>query len=114
MYTSPNVTPSIKRRIEVERKIVKRTVSALLEAGFVLSVFDGEEESAKTGTDYKMLHDALMETDEDYLFVWQDGEKQRFGWVKFVYGNDGPDVINDYTTNLEDVLAPVNKYAERF
>lgn len=34
------------------------------------------------------------------------------GWVRFVYGNDGHDVISDYTTNLESVLEPINAYAE--
>jgi hypothetical protein len=33
--------------------------------------------------------------------------------VRFVYGNDGYDVINDYTVDLEDVLKSVNEYADR-
>jgi len=28
------------------------------------------------------------------------------------YGNDGWDVISDYTTNLEDTLAPLNKWCQ--
>lgn len=117
MYNSPNVTPAVKARIGIERKIVKLTVKTLLESGFELAVHDGEEWHNRT-TDAKKLHDALMETDEDRLFVYRPdgpkGSRDWFGWVFFVYGNDGPDVINDYTVNLEDVLAPVNKYAERF
>lgn len=111
MYISPNVTPEVKRRIAVEKKIVIRTVAELLKAGYQLSVFDGEEESRITW-DAKELHKALMNTDEDFLNVWVEGEAKQFGWVKFVYGNYGNDVISDYTVNLESVLAPVNAYAE--
>jgi hypothetical protein len=57
-----------------------------------------------------------METDDDRLFVYKvDGPKGRrdwFGWVFFVYGNDGYDVISDYTTNLESSLTATNKLAE--
>jgi len=35
------------------------------------------------------------------------------GWVYFVYGNDGWDVVSDYTTNLEAVLKGSGELAER-
>jgi hypothetical protein len=114
MYISPDFDSkltALKNRIKLEQRIVKLTVDTLLRAGFVLSVFDGEEETAIT-KDKKTLIDALMETDDDYIFVYQDGEKARFGWVRFVYGNDGWDVISDYTTNLDEVLSGVLAYAE--
>jgi hypothetical protein len=34
-------------------------------------------------------------------------------WVRLSPGN-GADVITDYTTNLESLLAPINKFAEGF
>jgi hypothetical protein len=104
-----DVDQGVRARVAVERRIVKRTVKDLLEAGYTLSVFDGEEESAMTSTDYKLLHDALLNTDQDFLNVWVNGK--RFGWVRFVYGNDGYDVISDYTVNLEDALKGVNEFA---
>jgi hypothetical protein len=110
MYKSPNMTPDVKRRVAVEMRIVKSAVKELLSHDFLLSVFDGEEETAHTSTDYKMLHDALMETDEDYLHVWKDGK--RFGWVRFVYGNDGYDMIFDYSVNLDTFIAETNKLAD--
>ena len=101
---------AVKARMAIERRIVKRAVKDLIEAGFPLSVYDGENESAKTSTDYKLLHDALMETDEDFVNVWENGK--RIGWVRFTYGNDGYDVISDYTVNLEDALKSVNDFAD--
>lgn len=115
MYMSDNVTPAIRARIAIERRIVKLTVKTLIEAGYALSVFDGEEQTAYTTTDFKMLHDALMETDEDYLYAKKadaDG-KMKKSFVYFVYGNDGWDVISDHSVSLEDVLKPVFELAER-
>lgn len=112
MYKSPDwdsKPASLKKRILLEQRIVKHTVKALLTAGYALSVFDGENDSVVT-TENTILIDALMETDEDFLNVYKDGK--RIGWVRFVYGNDGYDVICDYTVNLEDALAETNKLAE--
>lgn len=53
---------------------------------------------------------AMFSTGEDRLFVHlptHTGETEWCGWVYFVYGNDGWDVVNDYTTNLESILQPV-------
>ncbi len=105
----------IRRRIAIERRIVKKTIDDLLAAGFELAVHDGEEWHERT-TDRAKLIDAIMNTDEDRLFVYRaDGPKGRrdwFGWVFFVYGNDGWDVMSDYTVNLEDTLKPVNALAD--
>ena len=35
------------------------------------------------------------------------------GWVRFVFGNSGYDVINDYSTNLEKFLKPVFEIADK-
>lgn len=115
MYESPNMTPEVQRRHNVEKRIVKHIVADLLAADFELAVHDGEEWHNRT-TDAAKLHKALMETDEDRLFVYKaDGPKGRrdwFGWVFFVYGNDGYDVISDYTVNLEPWIEPINKWVE--
>ena len=49
---------------------------------------------------------AVMLADEDTLLVHRprpdQGDYERLGWVKLVYGNDGWDVICDYTVPLEE------------
>lgn len=53
------------------------------------------------------------------LFVYsaaEGGKKPQNGfdyWVRCTPGN-GADFISDYTTNLEQVLAPVNVFARQF
>ncbi len=110
---------SNKMRQLVEKKIVRRMVSDLLRAGFVLNVDNGGEDMelpAPTGLK-KVIMDTMMQTDDDRLYVYSltQGEMKQpsyVGWVQFIYGNDGYDVISDYTVNLESHMAGVNKLAE--
>lgn len=100
-------------RIKVEHDIVTRTVDVLLQQGYLLQTNQGGEglEPVKPTADRKLILSHLNETDDELLLV-SGPEGQRIGSVYFVYGNDGWDVISDYSTNLEEVLAPVMKYAE--
>ena len=101
-------------RKEAEKRIVASAIADLLEAGFEVTVYDGEEETVVRSTDAGEIAAAMMTTDEDYLYVHSPGDgAQHRGWVRFVYGNDGPDVINDYTVNLEAVLRKTNELAEQ-
>jgi hypothetical protein len=103
---------SVKMRQMVEKKIYTKVIDALLEAGFGLSVDNGDN-SGGSDSDYeyeihnsrnrKAILDAMSLTDEDRLYVIGQGSVP-FGWVYFVYGNDGWDVINAYTVNLEKYI----------
>jgi hypothetical protein len=56
----------------------------------------------------------MFTVDEEKLLVRKTANSRTFdGWVFFVYGNNGPDVINDYTTNLEPALVKTNALADR-
>ncbi len=100
---------AVQRRIRMEVRIIRQLVKDALAAGFKLSVDDGEEQTPYY-TEAKPVFTALMNTDEDYLHLYKPGLA---GWVRLVYGNDGYDVISDYTTNLESVLAGANSLAEK-
>lgn len=100
------------KRIEIEGKIARKTVDALLAAGFTVGVNDGEETVLTHSQSVNDVMGALYSTDADYLYAYDATTKKRVGTVFFVYGNDGPDVICDYSTNMSDVLAPVEEYAE--
>lgn len=104
------------QRIAVEADIVTRAIDALLVAGFELQI-DGcgdDDRPEQPVSDRARILREMMETDDDVLMTWRKDHDTLApqGWVRFVYGNDGYDVISDYTTNLEDVLAPVNAYAD--
>ena len=113
-YRTESLPPTVKARIAVEQKIARHTVTALLACGYSLSVYDGEEVTVERSTDKTAICNAMYTTDEDYLFVFRAGESSRIGWVRFVYGNDGWDVICDYTTNLDSPMESVMQFAEKF
>ena len=106
-YTLP-ADCSTCQRINVERTIVVMTVEALLKAGYMLNVNNGgdEDELPQRTNHPQTLLAAMMETDEERLHIYSAG-----GWgvgeIDFVYGNDGYDVISNYTTNIESILNPV-------
>lgn len=109
---TPETIPDagVRARLEIERKIVLRLIDDLLAAGCELSVYDGEEQYPWT-TDRAAVIDAIMNTDEDVLRVRRLSDRL-IGWVHLVYGNDGWDVICDYSMTLDPLLAGVNAYAE--
>lgn len=99
----------------MEAAIVRNAVYELLDHGFTLSVDDGGDDYAiNRSSDPDAVLAALMNTDEDRLMA-RAGDMIK-GWVHFVYGNDGHDVICDMTVSLEpylpDTLALAEVYAE--
>ncbi len=97
---------------QMQTAIITKTVEDLLNAGFYLAVFDSEEITTPITKNKDVIIDALQTTDYDFLFCYSAPDSGRQGFVMFVYGNDGYDVISDYTVNLEPALASVNVYAD--
>lgn len=104
---------SVKMRIEVEKKIVGQFVKDALAAGFVLAVslergYDiGEMLIASD--DYDKIMEAAFAGDDCHIFVQEkndlpveDGKIVSSAWVYCVFGNDGWDVISDYSVSLDD------------
>lgn len=104
---------SVKMRQEVERKIAAALVKSARAAGYTISVDNGEDETYKMSSAKAVLA-AMFTTDEDRLFMWNPANGKCVGWVYFVYGNDGWDVISDYTTNLEPIMAEANKISKQY
>ena len=94
------------QRIAVEHDIVTRVVDTFLAAGYKL-----REQNESCTDNRDDILSLLLDLDDAFMVVSKDGIKDD-GWVRFVFGNDGYDVIWDYTTNLESILEPVNAYAD--
>lgn len=106
-------TAFVKARQRVEQTISLAAAKALLNAGYLLGVNDGEETTLRYSRDIEAVKQALFTTDEDYLLVWDDADQddplnaaanddpRPDYWVRLVYGNDGWDVISDYSVSLE-------------
>jgi len=99
------------QRIAVEQEIVTKVVDAMLQAGYPLQTdIQNDPRPAVPTSDRAEILAEMMAVDDEFLGVYQEGD--RIGWVRFVYGNDGWDVVSDYSTNLESILRPINEYAD--
>jgi hypothetical protein len=116
---------TVKMRQEVERKVVGQLVRDILKAGYRLAVslergYDVDEMLIGS-TDYKAIMDAAFAGDEAHIFIQptdgptlENGQVISDGRVYLVFGNDGYDVISDYTVNLEPLMAGANNVSDRY
>lgn len=116
---------SLNPRQAVEREIVGCVVQDALAAGYSCSVSDhyGESVDLHRSRNKGEIMAALFAIDEAALILRGTPEMERIaresmtggtsrGVVYFVYGNDGNDVISDYTVNLQTLLTRANALAE--
>lgn len=84
-----------------ERAIAERLVTDAIAQGYQVSVNDGEAWVVKRSTDSKAIMAALFSTDEDYIRIRKEGEDGSVGTFTLIYGNDGWDVIADWSYSAE-------------
>ena len=84
-----------------ERAIAERLVTDAIAQGYQVSVNDGEAWVVRRSTDSKAIMATLFSTDEDYIRIRKDGEESSVGTFTLVYGNDGWDVIADWSYSAE-------------
>jgi len=108
-----NFSRELARRIKAEKRMCVALVTACLKRGFAVSVNDGEEWVVKRSIDKAEILAALFSTDEDTLVI-RDAEGRKAGWFWLIYGNDGWDVVSDYSVNdncdaiWNEVLSPLS------
>lgn len=111
---------AIRRRILVERAIVRRAVRDILAAddgAYCMSVNDGEEYPVKRSRDLDKIMANIGQCDEETIIVRhfnQDGTPgDKLGCIYLVYGNDGWDVIADHTDSplMHELLQEANRLA---
>jgi hypothetical protein len=93
-----------------EERIARMLIACLLDAGYTVSVYDGEEFALKRSRDADTIIAALASTDHDVLHARDAGGVHR-GTVLLIWGN-GTDLISDYSVKIETVIAPVNAFAD--
>lgn len=117
---------NLKTRISLERQILRATAKLLKANGFFMILNDGEENCQKEPTDsVPIIMKSAMSTDMDHLKAYQltdpanptstcfNGRYQRIGVIDFVYGNDGWDVIADYSVALEPQMQEIQKLGDK-
>jgi len=104
----------IRQRQALEEKVARQIVEDAIKAGYSLNVNNGGDtnELPEPVIEAQTVLDAMFKTDEEHLLLYKDGARK--GWVFFVYGNDGWDIVNDYTTNLEPIMVRANRTADQY
>lgn len=94
----------LKQRQRAEREIVRAAIESAQNYGFTLwHVNNGEDETPVTNTDAAM--EEAFACDEAKIYFWADATETKYAWIYIVLGNDGWDVISDYTVDLEDAIS---------
>lgn len=92
-------------RRSLEKEIVKRLLDKCDALNYTYFV-DGESERGRL--DVEAL---LLNLDDAHLIIKGPNLK---GWVRLVFGNDGFDLICDYTTSLEKFLDHINHFTSNW
>lgn len=112
-------------RQKVEREIITSFVQSALAKGYRLAVslergYDVDE-MLQGSRSRAAIVNAAMAGDDAHIFIQPatgetvvDGQVVSEGWVYVVLGNDGWDVISDYTTNLEPLMQGANRLADKY
>lgn len=84
-----------------EARVARKLVKAALDAGYLISVNDGEEWTVKRSTNANTILDALATTEADLLRLRLPVSGDVVGSFWLIYGNDpsGDELIADHTDN---------------
>jgi hypothetical protein len=100
---------------DLEARIIKKVIKVLLDAGYVISVNDGEVTTVNYCRDPRTIFRAMRTTDQDILYVDQPIPRRvgngNHSFVHFVHGL-GPDIISDHGASLEELLAPIFSFID--
>lgn len=113
---------AIRQRILIERAVIRRAVQDILAAdsgAYCVSVYDGEAYPVKSSRDLAEIMANVGECDDEYLMVRHtrdaDGKVgAKVGQINLIYGNDGWDVVSDYTASplIDGMLAESSRLAD--
>lgn len=102
--------PSVRKRVADELKIVHAILTEAHKNGYDVVIWDSEE-AVFLHNDHNQEIDYCFNLDEAQLVLKENNRE--IGWIYLVFGNDGYDVISDYTTNLESFLKPVFELVDK-
>jgi hypothetical protein len=82
----------------LEAEIINRLITAILNHGYCISVYDGEEYALERSYNQAAIQEETSATDETtYRMYSREGDYKGFFWL--IHGN-GEDVISDHSDNF--------------
>ncbi len=103
MRSIKDLHPDVQRRMRMERRILRKLLTTIIEHGMWCEIDNGEECSNPSNnvnylmefsaaTDIETVGFGTADTTQDKGYKWR-------GWFNLVYGNSGWDLISDYSFN---------------
>jgi len=85
--------------LKIDRAISGKLVELAIAKGYSLTVRTNDDDAHNVikSRDPKVILDELHSVDDERLYV-HDANGKRLGWIYFVFGESGWDVICDHTT----------------
>lgn len=90
----------------LEAAIALELAHALIREGYRISVNDGEEFVLNDSTNVEEVLLAMFSTDQEYWYVSTEVNSYDM-FIRFIYGNDGYDVVSDYSIGIERIVDPI-------
>lgn len=89
-------------RGKIERRVMANLLNYLMANGFTpVELADGSDEAEKV-CDIKSTMELAFNLDECHIYFDYNNSGKPKHWIFFVFGNDGPDIVNDYGCPKED------------
>lgn len=120
-----NLDPYVQKRITCERSIQRAVMRAAIKKGYFVTIQNGEDEATplEHGQSLEWLCAFMNQCDEEHVLINEkDGE--HVGWIYFVYGNGGYDVVSDWSwvesperntqAVMDEIAAAGDKISERW
>lgn len=98
---------------KIEEQITRKLIRTAAANGWPCIGYDYGD-GFQRDTDHESIVSMCLNVDDLYL-IFASPDKPRRSWVRLVYGNDGWDLINDYSLTPgfeESVMNPMNEYTE--
>ncbi len=99
----------VRHRARMEMRIVNALIERAAETGHRLRVREYDDDG-ETTYDFR---EAVFNLDVANVSLEVIETGKRWGWILLVFGNDGWDLVSDYTCSLDDFLAPINALANQ-
>lgn len=99
---------------KIEERITRELLLTANDYGWPCIGYDYGD-GFKKETDYEKIVSECMSV-EDVLLIFSQGEGQVRAWVRLIYGNEGWDLINDYslTKGFEElVMQKMDSYTSK-
>lgn len=113
-FTTGRIADSdVRERILIERLVIRTAVAALLEAGHSITIYhEGELSQAVRSRNLELIMGEVGACDSETIGVFTPTIIGRQGFISLIHGNDGWDVMQDYSMVLSDKITAARELAD--